>query len=191
MTVNILGGVAKGFRVEVPRGGAVRPMAASLKRKPFDAHQDLSRYHFVDLCAGSGAVGLEAWSRGAKAVTFFEKKKRVYSALKDNIRRFHVHYPCSTRPLKPVLRDGLRWRQVISDADSLLLFFGPPYGEHQLYQDFLTDISEGQSFRGGLWVESDRQKGLSLSEIEDYLKPLKVYHRGTSFVCVFDFFDRC
>ena len=187
MAVTILGGMAKGFRVTVPRGGRVRPMAASLKRRPFDACQDLSPYHFVDLCAGSGAVGLEAWSRGAQSVTFYEKSLPVYSILRDNIGRFKTCYSCSDRPIELICGDCLKWRG--ESYDSYLLFFAPPYGEHQLYHHFLTRVKESD-FRGGLWLESNRQKGLCLSDIQSYFNPERVYDQGSAFVCVFDFSDR-
>ena len=181
MALRILGGEAKGFSVTTPPGDCIRPMSVRLKRRIFDAHQDLSRQHFVDLCAGSGAVGLEAWSRGAESVLFYEKNLTVYRKLCENLQRFRASYDCSRRPLSAVRGDCAQWpgpRGEMPTADAeYLLFFAPPYPEHQLYHRVLQTLAQG-NFQGELWVESDRQKGLTLEEIERYFTPPKSLPAG-------------
>ena len=190
MALRILGGQAKGFRVSVLSDKSLRPMSCRLKRRPFDAHQDLSSWHFVDLCGGSGAVGLEAWSRGARSVLFYEKKTATYRQLMDNIERFQGAYDCSQRPIRAILGDCLKWfKGEKGGGGDTLLFFGPPYGFHELYHKFFKALASG-GFRGRLWVESDCQKGVSLEEINYYAAPLKVYEQGTTFLCVCEYADR-
>ena len=192
MALSILGGECRGFRVAVLPGDSVRPMSVRLKRRLFDAHQDLSGLHFVDLCGGSGAVGLEAWSRGAESVLFYEKNPRAYRNLLDNLARFKQRYDCATRPLDARRGDCLQWwkREEDCSTGQTLLFFAPPYGQHQLYHRFLQILAyavrEGR-FGGVLWVESDRQKGISLQQVESYFALQKTYQQGTSFVSVGDF----
>ena len=66
MSVKILGGFARGLNLLVPKGDLIRPTSIMLKRRVFDFFQRMDDKIFIDLCAGSGAVGLEAWSRGAQ-----------------------------------------------------------------------------------------------------------------------------
>ena len=74
MPLRILGGKAKGQLLKSPPENSItRPTSVMLKRKFFDAFQDLGEAHFYDLCAGSGSVGIEAWSRGVKQVELVEK----------------------------------------------------------------------------------------------------------------------
>jgi 16S rRNA (guanine966-N2)-methyltransferase len=59
MALKILQGEAKGLSLVAPSSGT-RPTSVLLRRKVFDAHQDMSDSIFIDCCAGTGAMGLEA-----------------------------------------------------------------------------------------------------------------------------------
>lgn len=86
----IIAGVAGGRRLESPRGVATRPTADRVREALFSALESrLGTLHgvaFLDLYAGSGAVGLEAWSRGAAAVTLVERDKRTAAVVVRNAR---------------------------------------------------------------------------------------------------------
>jgi len=84
VSLRVLGGRFKGRALEVPSSGT-RPTSVLLKRRLFDALQSLGGYHFIDLCAGSGAIVLEALSRGADSVTFVDTGKKQVSLIKKNI----------------------------------------------------------------------------------------------------------
>jgi 16S rRNA (guanine966-N2)-methyltransferase len=66
MSIKILGGIAKGTILFLPDEKLTRPTLVLLKRKIFDAIQNFDGKIFIDACAGSGAIGLEAWSRELK-----------------------------------------------------------------------------------------------------------------------------
>ena len=183
MALSILGGQAQGFSLKVPPGNMIRPMSVRLKRSLFDAHQDLRGLHFVDLCGGSGAVGLEAWSRGAAAVSFYEKSYQVYRYLRANLQRVREHYQGNSDSLNLVRGDCLQYLRNISSCPDRLLFLAPPYLQHQLYCRALEAMVQG-GFRGRVWVESDRQKGLTESVICRYITAQKIYRQGTCFVVV-------
>ena len=72
----IIGGAAGGRRLVTPRGVATRPTSDRVREALFSAIEawcgSLDGLRFLDLYAGSGAVGLEAWSRGAGVVTLRE-----------------------------------------------------------------------------------------------------------------------
>ena len=55
-----------------------------LRRRIYDSWQNLNDVIFVDLCAGSGAMGFEAWSRGAKKVYLNEMNRHVLKTLEEN-----------------------------------------------------------------------------------------------------------
>ena len=75
----IIGGTAGGRRLETPRGSATRPTSDRVREALFSAIEartgSLDGLRFLDLYAGSGAVGLEAWSRGAGVVTLVEQDR--------------------------------------------------------------------------------------------------------------------
>ena len=84
----IIGGTAGGRRLETPRGQSTRPTADRVREALFSAIEartgSLDGLRFLDLYAGSGAVGLEARSRGAGVVTLVEQDRRTASLITRN-----------------------------------------------------------------------------------------------------------
>ncbi|WKN49898.1 16S rRNA (guanine(966)-N(2))-methyltransferase RsmD [Nocardioides sp. Arc9.136] len=86
----IIGGSAGGRRLATPRGAATRPTSDRVREALFSAVESwcgsLHGLRFLDLYAGSGAVGLEAWSRGAGVVTLVEQDRRTAALVRENAR---------------------------------------------------------------------------------------------------------
>ena len=84
----IIGGTAGGRRLETPRGQTTRPTSDRVREALFSAIEartgSLDGLRFLDLYAGSGAVGLEAWSRGAGVVTMVEQDRRTAALITRN-----------------------------------------------------------------------------------------------------------
>ena len=84
----IIGGAAGGRRLVTPRGVATRPTSDRVREALFSAIEawcgSLDGLRFLDLYAGSGAVGLEAWSRGAGVVTFVEQDRKTAALIARN-----------------------------------------------------------------------------------------------------------
>ena len=84
----VIGGSAGGRRLETPRGQATRPTSDRVREALFSAIEawcgSLSGLRFLDLYAGSGAVGLEARSRGAGVVTLVEQERRTAQLISRN-----------------------------------------------------------------------------------------------------------
>jgi 16S rRNA (guanine966-N2)-methyltransferase len=84
--MRIVAGAAKGRRLVAPKGTDVRPTSDRVKEALFSSLQpDLPAARVLDLFAGSGALGLEALSRGAASVTFVERARPARDALRRNI----------------------------------------------------------------------------------------------------------
>lgn len=121
----IIGGTAGGRRLDTPRGQATRPTSDRVREALFSAIESrcgsLDGLRFLDLYAGSGAVGLEAWSRGAGVVTMVEQDRRTAALISRNastlgFARAHV----VTGPVASVLH-----APPIAPYD--LVFCDPPY----------------------------------------------------------------
>jgi 16S rRNA (guanine966-N2)-methyltransferase len=86
----IIGGSAGGRRLTTPRGQHTRPTSDRVREALFSAIEawcgSLSGLRFLDLYAGSGAVGLEARSRGAGLVTLVEQDRRTAALISGNVR---------------------------------------------------------------------------------------------------------
>lgn len=86
----IIGGRAGGRRLKAPPGATTRPTSDRVREALFSALEarlgSLAGLRFLDLYAGSGAVGLEAMSRGAGVVTLVESERRAARVVQDNVR---------------------------------------------------------------------------------------------------------
>jgi 16S rRNA (guanine966-N2)-methyltransferase len=86
--VRVIAGAAKGRRLAAPAGRATRPTSDRVREALFSALQArLPGARVADLYAGSGALGIEALSRGAASATFVERAGPARRALADNLRR--------------------------------------------------------------------------------------------------------
>jgi 16S rRNA (guanine966-N2)-methyltransferase len=86
----IIGGSSGGRRIATPSGQHTRPTTDRVREALFSSIEawcgSLQGLRFLDLYAGSGAVGLEAWSRGAGVVTLVESDRRTARLIRDNAR---------------------------------------------------------------------------------------------------------
>ena len=105
--MKIIAGIARGIPLNVPRGIKVRPTAGRARKALFDSLGDFSGKSVVDLFAGSGALGLEAASRGAARVSFIEKEAKFCRNIAGNIAKiskagchcqFETHCHDASRP---------------------------------------------------------------------------------------------
>lgn len=85
----IIGGAARGRRIKAPVGDRTRPTSDRVREALFSSLDaelgSIGGLRFLDLYAGSGAVGLEARSRGAGAVTLVEQDRRTVSLIRGNL----------------------------------------------------------------------------------------------------------
>ncbi len=164
--MEILGGLAKGMSLKVPAGREVRPTSVRSRRALFDMLGDLTGKHFCDFFAGSGAVGIEAASRGAAHVLLVEKASPALGAIRDNVKRAEKFCPETLfQILLGTLPNCLR---KLTDAVPRpdLIFADPPYAESaDLLDAMLRDMDFSE------WASD----ALILWELPDYRSPLKVF----------------
>jgi 16S rRNA (guanine966-N2)-methyltransferase len=83
--VRVVAGEFKGRPLKAPRGRRTRPTADRVREALFSILGDVSGARVLDLFAGSGALGIEALSRGAASVTFVDKDPRAVAAVRRNL----------------------------------------------------------------------------------------------------------
>ena len=121
----IVGGAAGGRRISVPEGKGTRPTADRVREALFSALEaaldgGLSDRRFLDLYAGSGAVGLEAASRGAGHVTLVESDPRALKVLRANAQLLGVRADVVGQPVERVVA-----APAVAPYD--VVFADPPY----------------------------------------------------------------
>lgn len=165
--MRITGGEFGGRNLKVPKSDAIRPTQDRVREALFNMIQfEIAGADFLDLFAGSGAVGLEALSRGAKSVTFVERERRHLAVLNENIGslrpgRAEVEGGASARSsstLKDatvVAADAYRWIATHLGPGFSIGFADPPYalGEEKGYASVLATLAERGVIRaGGLFI---------------------------------------
>lgn len=124
--MRIVAGELGGRRIQAPSGRRTRPTREKVREAWFSAlGPDLAGASVADLFAGSGALGLEALSRGARSVDFVESHPRVARVLDDNVEALEVgdRVRVIRRRVEGFL-DGLP-----DDEGYDLVLADPPYGE--------------------------------------------------------------
>lgn len=186
MAINILGGHAKGHALFVPPESITRPTSVMLRRKFFDAHQDLEDCLFIDLFAGSGAMGLEALSRGAKKVILVDDHPKVLPVIKKNrdslSKKLDIACVEVVKQKAQVYLRNIMSSFRVEDFCEVYLFIDPPYELKELYLECLKSLKES-GFTGEIWIESDRQKGIIEKDLSKLsLSFEKIYKQGTSYI---------
>jgi 16S rRNA (guanine966-N2)-methyltransferase len=83
--VRVVAGEFKGRRLYAPRGARTRPTADRVREALFSMLGEVSGARVLDLYAGSGALGIEALSRGAESAVFVERDREALAALRRNL----------------------------------------------------------------------------------------------------------
>jgi 16S rRNA (guanine966-N2)-methyltransferase len=88
--VRIISGSRRGARIAAPKGLATRPTGDRVREAAFNLIGPVDDARVLDLFAGSGAMGLEALSRGAASVTFVEADRAACRAIQDNLEKLRL-----------------------------------------------------------------------------------------------------
>src|SRR5262245_14391995 len=123
--MRVIGGAARGRRLKVPKGHAVRPTAARVKEALFNIlSHDFSGMRVLDLFAGSGNVSIEALSRGAAMAILIEESPRSAAVIRDNLSRLQLSERAQVW-IAPVARS---LKKLAKSGESFdLIFLDPPY----------------------------------------------------------------
>lgn len=170
--MRITGGIFRGRRIKAPRGRATRPTADMVRKAIFDIlGPERSLGRVLDLFAGTGALGLEALSRGAEEVVFVERRREALQVLWENVRSLKVEDRVRVIPL-----DVKRALRLLAEEDVPfdLILLDPPY-LRGVAEITIEQIADSKILSpGGVVVlehssrEAPRARGLTLSSRHRY-----------------------
>jgi len=159
--LRVSGGEARGRRLKAPKN--IRPTQGMVKQAIFNlVGAEVAGARVLDLFAGSGALGIEALSRGAAYATFVDREPRGLAILRQNLdalgfkERAHV-----------VRGDVVRWLEASSDEvkEAGLVFLDPPY-EDVVLDRALNSLDHGVGAATVLAEHSRRQELPPLSRLK-------------------------
>jgi 16S rRNA (guanine966-N2)-methyltransferase len=126
--VRVIGGIYRGRKLSTVKGMDVRPTSDRLRETLFNIlAPGIPESRFLDICAGSGAVGIEASSRGARQVTFIDKSRRACSIIEANLDALGVKKAGAI-----INRDAAAATKQLAEEGKQfdIIFFDPPYASH-------------------------------------------------------------
>lgn len=128
MNVRIISGKFGGRSINSPNSQTTHPMSERIRGSMFNIiGDDIINAEVLDAFAGTGSIGLEAISRGAKSVTFIDRDRLASKILSENIKLLDVESKCDTFQI------GLStWIDKSQDKTYDFIFVDPPFNNPQL-----------------------------------------------------------
>jgi len=154
--VRIVAGEHRGRRLKAPRGARTRPTADRVREAVFSILGDIDGARVLDLYAGSGALGIEALSRGAASAVFVERDPRALEAIRANLAAIGAE-PTVVRA------DALRFL-ARAPGHFDVVFIDPPYDSAPRLAVRLSErLPAAVSDNARIVTESDKRKPLELT----------------------------
>ncbi|MDX6445005.1 MAG: hypothetical protein QOH71_2079 [Blastocatellia bacterium] len=161
--MRIIAGKYRGRKLKSPPSLETRPTSDRLRETLFNILAPrIKGARFLDLCAGSGAVGIEALSRGAVHATFVDQSRPMCALIETNLTALKVDDDEAAVVVSEA-SEFLR-RRVKKGSEPLdIIYFDPPYAaDYGLVLDYLGEQSESLLAKRGLViVEHYRKNGLN------------------------------
>lgn len=176
--MRVIAGRLGGRQLLAPKGWRVRPTSERVREAVFSALGDIDGARVADLYCGTGALGIEAVSRGAASAVLVDRDTRPALG--------NVHNLGLTEQSELVRGDALDWVESASAGEFDLVFLDPPYREARVIAERL-DRSLGRILAPGgrVVAESERQMTLEFPSLENfrerrYGRTMVTFHRVPS-----------
>lgn len=167
--LRVIAGKYRRRRLHSVKGNATRPMLGRMRQQMFDILQgSVEGRTFADLYAGSGAVGIEALSRGAVQVQFVEASRRAAGVIRKNLAAVKAAH-CARVHVARV-------HEVLDRIRADTYFLGPPYAAHMEYTRTLRMLST----RSPDWVIAQHSLHLALPEHVGDLERVRLVRVGSN-----------
>lgn len=181
--MRIIAGTARSLPLKTVAGMDTRPTTDRIKETLFNILQDdVPGSYFLDLFAGSGQIGLEAISRGAKYAVFVDNAKAAVSCIEENIR--FTKFEKETKLYPTDVLGALRAMEGKYKFD--IIFMDPPYNQ-QIERDVLGYLSNSSLLKEDTLIIVETSLETEFDYLEEYgftLKRLKTYKTNEhAFIC--------
>jgi len=174
--MRIISGRYRGLQLRTLRSAKLRPTSDQLRETLFDVlGPGIEGATFLDAYAGSGAVGLEALSRGAAEVVFIEHHRSAALVIRRNLETlgiesgFHLMTCQVLSGLERLGEEGARFDYV---------FLDPPYTEFREYHHALRQLGRGGLVGPGSWVVAEHSRHTLLEEQYGSLRQTRLLRHG-------------
>ena len=182
--MRVVGGKFKGRGLFVPRGQNIRPTADMVREAVFNIiGPELDGIRVLDLFAGTGALGLEAMSRGAREAVFVDNHKNSLAALKQNIEILGLTGSCRVHKIDLDKSLG-RLRKETEPFE--LIFIDPPYAGN-LIEKILDRLSGSRLAAPGSLAVAEHDSKQDLTESRERWKLSRRRRYGQTMISFYQY----
>jgi 16S rRNA (guanine(966)-N(2))-methyltransferase RsmD len=174
--MRIIAGTYRGLPLKTLKGGKLRPTSEQLRETLFDVlGPRVEGSRFLDAYAGSGAVGLEALSRGASDVVFIEHHRPAAELIRQNLASLRIDsgywlLTCAVLTgFERLAQDGARFDYV---------FLDPPYDEIREYHHALRQLARSELILPASLVIAEHSRHVRLEEEYAGLRRFRLLRHG-------------
>jgi 16S rRNA (guanine(966)-N(2))-methyltransferase RsmD len=182
--MRIIAGTYKGFRLNAFPGNDIRPTSSKIREAIFDIiSTKVLGSDFLDLFAGTGAVGIEAFSRGAKSVTFVDFDYTAISLIKNNLKKIYQN------DFSQVIKNNYIQAIKLLNLEQKkfdIIFLDPPYNKNYALTS-LREIDQGALAKEGAIIVVQHPIKYEIKENFKNLVCLKEKKYGKSGITIFSY----
>lgn len=177
--MHIIAGKLKGKRLAHCKTDAIRPAMALVRKSIFDTLQNfIQDTNVLDLCAGSGVLGIEALSRNAKKLTLIDSDRESIRLIRKNLELCNVNAKLIHGSLPKALNK-------LKNERFDLVFLDPPYGNSSFIEETLEKLHTNEMLkRGGLiLIESELKSNYKIPKKLEIYKEKKFGNTKVTILC--------
>jgi 16S rRNA (guanine966-N2)-methyltransferase len=178
--MRIIAGKYRSRQLRSLKGLSLRPTSDRLRECLFNIlGQLVAGSRFIDAFAGTGAVGIEALSRGATEAVFIERHPRAADLIKKNLASLDIRSGTRVLPI-----DVLQALQLLSSENTsvseqrIILFLDPPYANASDYDRVLSFLGSATVFTRDALVIAEHRGKFELPEVMENLQRVRVQRQG-------------
>jgi 16S rRNA (guanine966-N2)-methyltransferase len=187
--MRVIAGTFRSRQLKSLKGLALRPTSDRLRETLFNVlAPQIEGSRFIDAFAGTGAVGVEAISRGATEVIFIENHVPAATLIQENLDSLDVRLG-----VKIITADALLALQRLADAHRVsappydIIFLDPPYAAAEEYRRVLSFLGEVPFLGEGSLVIAEHRRAFDLPEQFGQLQRLRVLRQGDASLSFYRF----
>jgi len=181
--MRVIAGIRKGTRLLSFKNRQIQPTKDIVKESMFNSisnYIDVAGISVCDLFAGTGALGIECLSRGARSVTFVESQDDGIELVQQNLKRTTLEQGATV-----VKSDAFEFLGSGTTGRFDLIFLDPPYGDNVSDELCFAVISQDRLVPGGLLVVETSSKQMSTENRTLELELLKQKKWGDSMIRIY------
>ena len=170
--MRIISGKFKGYKLNIPKNFLIRPTTDRFKESLFSIinsekySSNIEGKNFLDLCSGSGGIGIEAFSRGAKKVYMIDKNQNAINVINKNLSKIELNIELGKNLF--VLKQDITKIEKLVLPQFDFIYFDPPYSSN-IYSTVLKIISDNKILnnKGLILVETDKLLNIDKLNLEE------------------------